>query len=716
MRRGHEICFLLLYGVISFPLATLAQQSIAAVKNLPPGSVVTTTGTITNGDEYGQIRYMQDAFAGIALYAPSLAGTIAGDSIVVTGVLSSYQGELQLSPVISFQVISHGRAILTYTADDLVQIAGAAFTSRRARLKCTGIRTCEHTFTDGPYFIYDQFGHSAKGIVVNGQSIVGESIPAGALVLTGIWTSVNGQYQLLIQSVIPASESDCHLLPPGNVTYDNGTTLLSYSGLQQDATWIEWGVDGYQEQDSLGISVSDIAYALPVLSPGTLYQGRIFQVSGQQDTFYSVPVFFSTHAADPQAEIFFDRDIDPSYSDGSAPAGVGPSVIESILIQRLDQVSSSLDIAMYNTGRTTMVQAVNRAMQRGVAVRYIAEEETSNTALDNALFPLLYRSGDGIMHNKFVIADADDPSKAWVWTGSTNFTTNQLATDANHAYILHDQALAQNYKREFDEMWGLQPNHGDSRAGEFKTDNTAHQFDTQAMMIESYFSPSDEVDCHISQALASADHQLLVGLLLLTSSNLVDEIISAWHRGVAVRVILEDEASSPVAVARLREEGVPLEIHSPASIFHHKYAIIDEGYPESDPLVVTGSHNWTWSADHINDENTLIFHSQPVANIFRQEYEARWGELHTGIADPAAGSSFRVYPNPATGQVVLRNLVDQPCHVSFLTMQGTLEGSVTVPARDQYALSIPATWSNGLYLLRWDWKDQHACSKIAVLR
>jgi len=91
------------------------------------------------------------------------------------------------------------------------------------------------------------------------------------------------------------------------------------------------------------------------------------------------------------------------------------------------------------------------------------------------------------------------------------------------------------------------------------------------------------------------------------------------------------ETSSSDAFAILRDAEVPLAIHDFSPIFHHKYAIIDEGFSQSDPQVINGSHHWTWSADNINDENTLIFHDQSVANIFHQEFEARWAEIESNV-------------------------------------------------------------------------------------
>ena len=63
--------------------------------------------------------------------------------------------------------------------------------------------------------------------------------------------------------------------------------------------------------------------------------------------------------------------------------------------------------------------------------------------------------------------------------------------------------------------------------------------------------------------------------------------------------------------------------------FHHKYAIIDASNVSADPIVLTGSHNWSGNAENNSDENTLIIHDATIANIYLQEFEKRWGELGT---------------------------------------------------------------------------------------
>ena len=57
---------------------------------------------------------------------------------------------------------------------------------------------------------------------------------------------------------------------------------------------------------------------------------------------------------------------------------------------------------------------------------------------------------------------------------------------------------------------------------------------------------------------------------------------------------------------------------------HHKYAIVDYAQGSTTPLLITGSHNWSASANSIHDENTLLIYDHTLANIYYQEFSARF--------------------------------------------------------------------------------------------
>ena len=62
--------------------------------------------------------------------------------------------------------------------------------------------------------------------------------------------------------------------------------------------------------------------------------------------------------------------------------------------------------------------------------------------------------------------------------------------------------------------------------------------------------------------------------------------------------------------------------------------------------MLTGSHNWSTSAENINDENTVVVHDANIANQYFQEFTAivDAGDFVFEQSTP----SLDVYPNPTS--------------------------------------------------------------------
>ncbi len=359
-----------------------------------------------------------------------------------------------------------------------------------------------------------------------------------------------------------------------------------------------------------------------------------------------------------EIRVYFNHWVEESLSNGAAPDGTNPNQLEAAILERIDAAQLSIDVAAYNLTRQNIMGALKAAHQRGVRVRLVYDDQQDNSALSPPPpFPILSDQGsEGLMHNKFLVIDAADPQNAWVITGSTNFTFNGVVNNFNNLVMVQDQALAQAYQLEFNEMWGSEggtPNLSNARFGAEKTDNTPHFFTIGGHMVECWFSPSDFTTDAIRNALNSADHSIHFAVFSFTHDDLGTALIAAHQRGVFTKGIIEGIDDTGNEFNRLKNAGVWVQSHPQNFFVHHKYAIVDAQAPDSDPLVITGSHNWTYSAEFRNDENTLIFHDPDLANIFLQEFEARWQQI-TPTEQVPTPASFSVFPNPTPGPLHLQ--------------------------------------------------------------
>jgi phosphatidylserine/phosphatidylglycerophosphate/cardiolipin synthase-like enzyme len=277
---------------------------------------------------------------------------------------------------------------------------------------------------------------------------------------------------------------------------------------------------------------------------------------------------------------------------------------------------------------------------------------------------------DGIMHNKFVIFDADPTNASgqlsqWICTGSTNLTVDQVNTDANHMVFVQDKSLALAYLIEFEEMWGSStnvPNSTLARFGEEKKDNTPHEFVVGGNRLQCYFSPSDNTNQKIIDAINTANHDLNIQTMIITRSDLAWAISDAKNRGVETQVLTNYIEDNTTTVNQILEDaltpGKYIFDDVAEGMMHHKMAVIDANYSVSDPQVITGSHNWSNNANVRNDENTLVIHNHDIANQFFQQFAYRFeengGNLSVLVQDEKI-SDFSVFPNPSSGRIQIKS-------------------------------------------------------------
>lgn len=366
--------------------------------------------------------------------------------------------------------------------------------------------------------------------------------------------------------------------------------------------------------------------------------------------------------------VYFNHEVNTSYSQIQNAVNMG-NTLADLLISYINTCENTLDIAIYNSyspsETTGIVGAINAAYSRGVQVRLIYDGSTSSAMIPllNVNIPKLASpssSSYGIMHNKFVIFDADhsNPNKPYVWTGSTNWTTSQIdGPDRNSVILIQDQALAQGYKIEFEEMWGSSSATPDtilSKFGPFKTDNTPHHYLIGGITIDQYFSPSDGVNAKIIDAINSASSDIDIATMLLTRTDISSALISKFNSGLsAINIVTDTQNPSGNQFITLQSSLLPSHVvkFTNSGVMHHKFMVVDNFNSASDPLVLLGSHNWSSSAETKNDENTLVVHDLNIANQYYQAFAYLYLDALGTLRIPQTefnSNGISLYPNPVS--------------------------------------------------------------------
>lgn len=415
--------------------------------------------------------------------------------------------------------------------------------------------------------------------------------------------------------------------------------------------------------------LSEHRFRINGANPAELFYVKTFSVSGNDTVSSPTKLFITQSLSTGSIKVYFTQDVDNSVSTGMNAIWLN-NVADDTLVQYINRAQESIDIAIYNTTNSASIAdiagALNTAYANGVRVRVIYEASVSNTMILN-LNPAINKVASpqgapfNIMHNKFMVMDAksSNPNLPIVWTGSMNWTTQQISgTDANNIIIFQDQSLALAYTLEFEEMWGdtgLAPNPGLARFGSQKTDNTPHIFNLNGKTVECYFSPSDSVNAQIINTLNTADSDIEFETMVITRTDIANAITSKVSSGVQTYGLVDDSILTSV-YQTLKTGMLPNTMKShtgKTGILHNKYMIVDQSNSLSDPVVLTGSHNWSTSANTQNDENTVIVHDATVANIYYQEFvkhfTADGGVM--SVEESAAEDLFSLYPNPSDGVV-----------------------------------------------------------------
>lgn len=701
------------------------QTEIADAREASLGSVVTVKGIVTSGSELGDIRYLQDETAGIAAFpgsgsAPGFTNVKAGDELEITGILKDFNGLLEISPINSFTIISSDNE-LPEPKNITAASIGEFYESQLVRVGCVDF-AADGNFNVGGNGATDANGESFNIYINPGNPIEGDAIPEEATNIIGIVTAFNNP-----QLVFPASGgidelTTCFTISKGpEQLHINPNDFKMYWETSAEASSvIKWGTTLAMENEvQLSGTGFEHQYTITDLEPATFYYVQIECTSGGS-TVVSAPAYYSTGSnSSGQIRVFFNHDTDASVSSGLFPSGTTPMAVKDAIIERIDLAQSTVDIAIYNINDADIVSALNDAVIRGVNVRLVADQDASNNGLDGPLnFDYLLGNSSGLMHNKFLTIDADSPAGAWVIMGSMNFSEQNIYDDYNNVIIFQDQAVARAYRVEFEEMWGgsgLSPNPSSARFGSQKTDNTPHKFKVGSTYMELYFAPSDGVAEKIENALETVDNDLSMALLLITQNRFRDKILdlndgSRWIRGIIESInILGSDFNE------LADAGVDVYHHDESGQFHHKYAIIDAYYNETgSPMVINGSYNWSASAEEKNDENTIIWRSYNIANLFLQEFNARWEESATSTIDLDTEMNITAYPVPFMTelQIELEDLGQTQLSIyntagALVETQLLMSSEKKIDTRD---------WKTGMYILDFFNLDTGKRSSVKVLK
>lgn len=320
-------------------------------------------------------------------------------------------------------------------------------------------------------------------------------------------------------------------------------------------------------------------------------------------TELTLPVGFG--ARGPFYEIYFT---DPLHPSAFREEG-GPDLP---LVAAIDSARLSIEMAAYSLSLYSVQQALIRAQQRGVTVRLVLESDNQYERVPQALrdagIPLVGDEREGLMHDKFVIID-----RAEVWMGSMNFTTSGTYADNNHLLRLRSVQLAENYRVEFEEMFQ------DDFFGPDAVAATPHPvLSIDGVRVENYFSPDDGVARRVVELLRQAEKSIYFLAYSFTANDFGEILRQKARQGLMVAGVMETDqvkSNQGTEFFPFHEANLPVYLDGNPGQMHHKVFILDE------QIVITGSYNFSASAERTNDENLVIIFDPRLAVQYLAEFQ-----------------------------------------------------------------------------------------------
>jgi phosphatidylserine/phosphatidylglycerophosphate/cardiolipin synthase-like enzyme len=276
--------------------------------------------------------------------------------------------------------------------------------------------------------------------------------------------------------------------------------------------------------------------------------------------------------------------------------------------------SKSVDVAITSLSLPIITNALIRAKDRGARIRvvlegdYLAANRPNPQALIDAGISVIGDPEHQEMGNNFIVIDNKQ-----VWTGSMTFTAAGVYHGYNNLVNIHSEELAQNYTKEFEEMF---------TSGQFGPnvvpDTPNPVVDIQGSQIESMFLPDDLFAARLGELLNNARTSIHFSALSFASQEFGDLIRKKAADGVTVSGVIDDFELDPANVSQyelFKQAGLDVKLGSPDIILLSNFIIIDKS------VVVVGTYDFSKKAELVTDGNVLIIHNEAIAGKYFDDYQ-----------------------------------------------------------------------------------------------
>ena len=315
------------------------------------------------------------------------------------------------------------------------------------------------------------------------------------------------------------------------------------------------------------------------------------------------------------------------FTNPNPPDNIGNGIDQGVVAD-VNNARSSIDVTSFDFNLPSFVNGLVAAKKHGVQVRVVvdgingtqklsASENPTKQAFDatqtltNAGITVVNGGrSSGLMHDKIIIIDGKI-----LYMGSWNMSYNDTYRNNNNLLRITNAPLIANYQVKFNELFVDKKFGTHAQVGALTPRLTI-----DGVQVENYFSPVDNVMDKLVTYVQSAQKSVRFMIFTYTDTNLANAMIARFQAGIDTEGVIEDRGASQGAMIPLFCAKVPVKVDGNKYTMHHKIIVIDES------TVITGSFNFTKSADQENDDNVLVVHNPDLAKLYLQEFSSIWGQ------------------------------------------------------------------------------------------
>jgi len=305
----------------------------------------------------------------------------------------------------------------------------------------------------------------------------------------------------------------------------------------------------------------------------------------------------------------------------------------------------ALRCAFYEFHYRPVARALRAALDRGADVQivydatsgYKAENEATlrGAGLQGPKIALPRTVSEGIRHNKFIVLlDGEQPIA--VWTGSTNISHGGIFGHSNVGHVVWDRSIAEQYLAYWER---LAKNLTPTKLRAPNREATPLPAGRPPVGVTALFSARDAANANDTlqwYADRMADASEIVCLTVAFNLDPAFQTVISRNNDVLRFIVKDDDLSQTERIGTdrdvlfaaggrleegalanfLAERGNPLNRND---YIHTKFMLVDP--LGNDPLVISGSANFSKPSQRVNDENMLVIRGDTrVADIYFGEF------------------------------------------------------------------------------------------------